>query len=147
MKSLLKIHETPLQISIVELIRLDFAPGDLIFSATQNGAVLLKKQNKKTGQWYCPEAHKLKMMGMHKGISDLLFWWPIAVEIDGVVSLMMDSGFIEIKTPEGDLDPDQIEFCRRVKMFGGKYAVARKYETVRDTLVGWGVKCLNKVKL
>lgn len=131
-----KIHETALHIGIMHMLRLDFLPADLIVAHPPNGGWREKR-----------EAAKLKAMGVLPGLSDLLCWWPIAIEEEGVKSVWLDSGFIEIKTPVGELDAGQIEFRRRVKAMGGKYEVARNYETVRGVLIGWGVKCQNRVRL
>lgn len=143
----IKIKETPLQIQIVHALRLDFLPEDLTFTHCPSGGKRDKRTNQRTGQEYSPEGRKLKAMGLLPGVPDLLFWWPIAVEEDGKAFTWMDSGFIEIKTSVGELSPEQIEFLQRVKAMGAKYAVARDYETVRDALISWGVKCQNRVKL
>lgn len=145
-----KVHETHQQITMAALINLDFAEGDLIWTATANGANLQKKQitrGKHKGKWYSPEGHKLKKMGLLAGLTDTLLWWPIPVEEDDVKRLWMDSGFIEIKTPIGELSDDQIILRQRVKAMGGKYAVARSYEEWRDAAVMFGVKCQYRVNL
>lgn len=140
-----EIKETPLQISMVTLLRLDFAEEDLMFTATLNGANL-PKIRLKNGEIRCPEMHKYKMMGMLEGISDLLFWWPATREEDGAKNVYMACGFIEVKTQTGTLLDTQRAVRTRVIAMNGKYAVAREYETMRDTLIAWGVKCKNRVK-
>lgn len=136
-----EIKETPLQIDMVAILRLDFAEEDLMFTATLNGANL-PKIRLKNGEMRCPEMHKLKMMGMLEGISDLLFWWPATRGVE----MFMDCGFIEVKTQNGTLLDSQRIVRDRVLAMGGKYAVAREYETMRDKLIEWGVKCKNRVK-
>lgn len=143
----IKVHETHQQITMAELINLDFAEEDLIWTATANGANLPKKQNRRTGEWYSPEGHKLKKMGLLAGLTDTLLWWPVAVEMDGVPTIMQDCGFIEIKTTDGELTDEQIKLRRRIKAMNGKYAVARSYEEWRDAAIGFGVKCQNRVHL
>lgn len=146
-KSSGKIKETPLQMGMVDLLRLDFLPEDLLFTSTANGAVLPTRINTRTGQRYSPEGRKLKRMGLLAGITDFLFWWAIVIEENGVQTLWMDCGFIEVKTKDGVLSDDQIEVRRRVKAMGGKHAVVRTYEQLRDQLIAWGAKCQHRVHL
>lgn len=146
----LKVHETHQQITMAALINLDFAEEDLIWTATANGANLQKKEitrGRNKGKWYSPEGHKLKKMGLLAGLTDTLLWWPIIVEEDGKQAMWMDSGFIEIKTPEGELSDDQIKLRKRIKAMNGKYAVARSYEEWRDAAIGFGVRCRNRVRV
>lgn len=145
--SSVKVHETHQQITMAQLINLDFSEEDLIWTATANGANLPKKQNKRTGKWYSPEGHKLKMMGLLSGLTDTLLWWPVIVEINGIRQLWLDTGFIEIKTADGELSPDQKIFRNRIKAAGGKYGVARSYEEWRDIAISFGVRCRGRVHL
>lgn len=55
-------------------------------------------------------------LGCHKGISDL-----IAVK-KGVTA------FIEIKTPKGELRPEQLRFSCEIDAHGGIYAILRSVE-------------------
>lgn len=130
----LPIKETPLHIQIVHLVRIDSTPEDLILLHVPNG-----------GTRHPREAAKLKAMGVLAGAGDLLCHWPVAIEENGIRSIWMDTGYIEIKTDDGELTQQQIEFRRRIKAMGGKYTVARSYEAVRDTLTGWGVRCMRRV--
>lgn len=129
-----KQHETGLHIGIVHALRLDFLPEDLIFFHVANGGVRHKA-----------EAIKLKKMGVLAGVADLLCHWPTAIQEDGKKSLWMETGYIEIKTDSGDLADTQEAFRDRIKALGGKYAIARSYEAVRDILVGWGCRCQYRV--
>lgn len=123
--------ETKLQINIVYMLRLDFLEEDLIFYHVPNG-----------GELTPAKLGKLKAMGMLNGMSDLVFMWQVGSGHNG----WMESGLIEIKTDTGTLSDDQRTIRRRVQAMNGKYAVARCYETVRDTLIAWGVPCQHKVK-
>lgn len=125
------IKETPLHIAIMHMVSIDFLPEDLIIAHPPNGGIRDKA-----------EAYKLKRMGVLPGLPDLICYWPTRIGLTPA----MDSGFIEIKTPTGQLTEEQIIFRKRVQAMSGKYAIARDYETVRDTLISWGVKCQNRVK-
>jgi hypothetical protein len=150
-----KFDEDQLQIAFVHLLRIDFREEDLIFTHIPNGGKRDKKlvtRGKNKGKWYSPEGAKLKAMGLLAGMSDLLFFWPgirIVKNSSGeyIEVPFMECGLIEVKTesPDSRLSDEQKEVRRRVIAMGGRFAVARKYETVRDTLIMWGAKCQHRV--
>lgn len=129
-----KIKESQLHIQILHLLRLDFAEDDLLVFHCPNGGVRDKR-----------EAAKLKAMGVLPGVADLICHWPVKAEIDGFVGLLMETGYIEIKTPDGYLSPEQGRFRNQVTAMGGRYFVARSYEQARDKLIKWGAKCSHRV--
>lgn len=128
------VDEDQLQIKIVHMMKIDFLEEDLMFCHCPNG-----------GNRNVKEAVKLKAMGVLPGISDILCWWPALRD----EMLFMDCGLIEIKTESvtSVLSEDQRLIRKRVQAMNGKFAVARNYQTVRDTLIGWGVKCQKKIIL
>lgn len=75
---------------------------------------------------------KFKVMGVRPGVTDFLFWWP-------------NKGFgaVELKTPIGTLSPHQRDFRSKMETYGHNWALCRSVAQVRDTLVGWGLKCHN----
>jgi hypothetical protein len=77
------------------------------------------------------EGHKLKRMGVRAGVSDFVFWWP------------SNAAAIELKSPTGTSSPAQKKFRAEFEAIGGKYAVCKTGEEVRDTLISWGLKCHN----
>lgn len=79
------------------------------------------------------DGHFLKRMGVRPGVPDLLFWAKV-----GDKSIF---GGIELKTEKGRLSGYQSDFKTRMEEVGGLYAVCRSVEGVRDTLIGWGLKC------
>lgn len=132
--------EDALQIAINSTLKVTFAAEELIIQHSPNGG----RRDKR-------EAAKLKAMGVMAGWPDFEFHWPERVEHGGVMvkTGRMDSGFIEIKIPAnkllgitaGTLSDNQIIVRDRILAMGGKWALARSYEEVRDQLVAWGVRC------
>ncbi len=75
---------------------------------------------------------KFKRMGVRPGVADILLWW------NGKTMA------IELKKPDGGVQShNQKEFMRRFEQEGGKYAICRSVAGVKDTLIGWGLKCEN----
>ncbi len=128
------VEEDQLQIKIVYMMKIDFLEEDLMFCHCPNG-----------GNRSAREGAKLKAMGVLAGISDLLCWWPALRQGE----LFMESGLIELKTESitSVLSEEQKIIRKRVQAMNGKFAVARNYQTVRDTLIEWGVKCQKKIIL
>lgn len=132
------MEEDQLQIRIVHMMKIDFLPEDLMFCHCPNG-----------GNRHVKEAMKLKAMGVLPGMSDLLCWWPAIRGEEWRGEPFMDSGLIELKTESvtSVLSDEQKAVRKRVVAMNGKFAVARNYQTVRDTLIGWGVRCQRKIIL
>ena len=78
------------------------------------------------------EGFLLKLMGVVPGVPDLLFIWP--EEARG-----FDIGFIEVKTPIGQLSSPQRRFkgfCYRYRI---KWAIGRSVNDVHQQLIKWGL--------
>ena len=75
------------------------------------------------------EGFHLKQMGLRPGISDLMLW-------PGFL------GFIDFKV-HTELSRDQAQFFRDVGLIGAKTATATSREEFRDTLISWGLECIN----
>lgn len=69
---------------------------------------------------------KLKMMGLRRGVPDLLFILPTG-----------RAAFIELKSTKGALSPDQKTFRDQVMALGCAYAECRSVAQVETALRGW----------
>jgi hypothetical protein len=78
------------------------------FTSTANGGVRPKKQNPKTGQWYCPEGKRLNAAGVSKGYPDIILDWP-AGHYHGLRIELKESN-----ASESDFREDQREWCNRL---------------------------------
>lgn len=85
-----------------------------VLFAIPNGGGRPKMQNKK-GQWFSPTANKLKAEGLVSGVPDLL----LAVSRCGYNSL-----YVEMKTPDGKLSDDQIEFQALLRQYNNAVTTA-----------------------
>ena len=68
-----------------------------------------------------------KAMGLIKGSADFVFVWPSG------------GGWIELKTDEGHLSPEQKDFRLWCEDTGTRYVVCRSLEEVVEKLFSWGV--------
>lgn len=68
-----------------------------------------------------------KRMGVRRGTPDLVFHWR-----DG-------SGFIELKSESGSLEPEQKTFRDLATSLGCKWALCRSVRQVEEHLTEWGV--------
>lgn len=118
-------EEDLLHIGIAFILRREF-PG-LFWLHCPNGG----KRSKR-------EASKLKAMGVVPGTPDLLFWWGVPQHFSG--SVLLNAGAIELKSATGRLSPEQKAWRDRFQAIGGKWALARSYQEVKDTLLLWGVQ-------
>src|SRR4051794_14113033 len=66
------------QVEIVELLRASRRPG-WIFFAVPNGEARTKRVDPKTGRVYCPTGSRLRLMGVKRGVSDLILISPQAL--------------------------------------------------------------------
>jgi hypothetical protein len=82
------------------------------FTTTANGEVRPKKQNLKTGKWYCPAGKRLKDSGMSKGYPDIVLDYPSG-KYHGLR--------IELKEPNAtysDISKDQLIWEKRLHLAG-----------------------------
>lgn len=95
---------------------------------------------------------KFKRFGVRPGNPDFLFWWGIEKSIwNWIVSFLhLPSWFfachaagIELKAGDNTQSPNQRDWESKMRTLGGQYAVCRSVAQVRDTLIGWGLKCHN----
>ena len=73
-----------------DMVRLGIYPELALLYAIPNGGERPKRQNKRTGRWYCPSGQKLKAEGLLAGIPDL----HLPVSRAGALSM-----YIEMKEP------------------------------------------------
>ena len=107
--------EAKIQAAIVEWVR-TVAPDILIFSIP-NGGLRTKA-----------EAALFKWTGATAGIPDL--------------ALIIGDGracFVEVKTPEGRVSPEQREIMQRLESLGASCIVARSIDDVRAAFAEWAI--------
>jgi len=73
------------------------------------------------------EASNLKRQGVIAGAGDFVFTWDLG------------SGWIELKTEKGMLNPNQLAFQASCQRLGVKYEVARSLDECIKVLKGWKV--------
>lgn len=85
-------------------------------------------QKAKDGQ----EGYFNKLMGVRKGVPDLLLWW------EWSPNTVTRCGAIELKSTTGKPSGWQANFEVIFKALGGKHAYCRSVKEVHDVLVSWG---------
>lgn len=108
--------EAPIQIAIVDYIRL-VAPQLIVIHIPNEG------ERSKWGHI------KMVKMGLTPGAHDLLL-----IESPGLAYL------IEVKPPDGELSPDQIEFHAQCRKRNIPQGIARSINDARDLLRRFGIK-------
>lgn len=109
--------EDRLHQSIADYMRVQYPQGGrLVWFHVPN-------QNNGNVRW----RQKLKRMGVRAGVADLMLKWGGGV------------GAIEIKVEGGRQSDSQKEFQADWEALGGRYAVCRSIEDVRETLAEWGL--------
>lgn len=109
-----KQSETAIHLEVMRFLRLAW-PGDLPVFHVPNG-----------GSRTAREAGKLKAMGVLAGVPDLTFILPNG-----------QTAFIELKTSDGGLSAEQIDFRTLVVALGCAYRVCRTVDEVEATITRW----------
>lgn len=91
---------------------------DILFFAVPNGG----KRNPR-------EAARLKAMGVLPGVADLLLFWSGG------------AGAIELKVGRNNQSIEQYRFMQLWQSCGGRLAVCRSLDEVRDAIRAWGAPC------
>jgi len=122
-------NEDALHIAVAGYLRAAW-PSHLLTFHVPNGGERpsVERIDRKTGQTYrfSPQAAKLKRMGTIAGVPDFCLLLP-----KGRV------GFIELKTANGQLSADQLEFRRVCLANGHGHEICRTVEQVEETCVRW----------
>ncbi len=79
------------------------------------------------------EGFFLKMLGVVSGVPDLLAIWPDKVR-------GYDFGFIEVKTPIGQLSPPQRKFQGFCSHLGINWGIARSVDDAHKLFIKWGLQ-------
>lgn len=88
--------------------------------------------NQGHGENAASEGFFLKQLGVVAGAYDLLFFWPPRM-----------AGAYDAKAPGGSLKTPQKRFREQWERCGFPSAWGTSTEHLRDTLIGWGAKCMN----
>jgi hypothetical protein len=107
--------EDDLQCQVFAFLRLAL-PADAIPFAVPNGGFRIKA-----------EAARLRKMGVTPGVADLAIIYQFRIY------------FIELKTIDGTMSPDQKEFERRCAETGVPYAIVRSVEGAERRLQLWNI--------
>ncbi len=107
--------EHQVQTAVIQLLRFQGVPGLFWFHPANEG-----RRAPRTGAF-------LKKMGMLAGVSDL-----VIVRPGGRVC------FLELKSPTGETQPNQITFGEVCEANGAPYAVAHSSEEAATILHQWG---------
>jgi hypothetical protein len=100
-----------------DVVRLGIYPDLALLYAIPNGGERPKRQNPKTGKWYCLSGQKLRAEGLTPGMPDL----HLPVSRAGALSL-----YIEMKEPgkpRGKADEHQERIHAKLRKQGNKVAV------------------------
>ena len=79
----------------------------------------------------------LRGLGLLPGVSDMVFMWAESVTHTDIPIPAL--GWLELKSPEGRMSPEQIEFANRVQRLGHRFVLARSLDYVRATFAAWGI--------
>lgn len=122
--------ETPLTYQVAEFLEHAW-PADLRwthFPAGENRGDKIQRTDRRTGKtyWFSPAGAKLKRMGLKPGWGDFQLLLPRG-----------HIGFIELKTEDGDLTPDQEDFRDVCRANGHGWALCRSVDDVERVCARW----------
>jgi len=115
MTALRKDAEHKLQCAVCDLLRLAAAPGLIWYSVPNDGS-----RSPRTGA-------RMKARGMWPGVADLAFALPGG-----------KAAFLELKSPQGRLSPEQRAFQDTCERAGVPYATANSLAAAESVLRLWG---------
>jgi len=128
-------HETRLQIRVVDQLRSILPKGSVVWSVPNGGKMSAGARKRQAA------------MGELPGASDLMFITPTPMHAGRLHC-------IELKVRKDPLwgikrttnqEPAQEEFQRAIEEAGGRYAVARHTDDVKEILASWGIPTREKL--
>jgi len=118
-------EEDDLQITVADFLGRALPP-DAYFFAVPNGGKRVQKKNAR-GEWYSPEATRMKAMGVKAGVPDLIFCWRGHLFA------------IELKTAKGVPSKAQLDAIGLLQQASASVAICRSVEAVEAQLTKWGM--------
>jgi len=122
--------ETKLTIAVADYLRGEIRKGRQVIRVGVPFVGLLWGMVANEGR-SAQEGAKFQRMGVRAGMPDIILWHKNL------------AGAIELKSETGKQSSYQRDFEIKFTALGGKYAICRSVQQVRDTLISWGLDCKN----